>query len=156
MLAYHLFKYVPHDRLFRFHHALAGLDGRRQSHRLEAAENERLEQFQRHLLGQPALMQLELRTDHDHGPARIVDALAQQVLAEAPALALDHIGQGFQLALVRACHRLAAATVIQQRIHRFLQHALLVAHDDIRCFQLKQATQAVVAVDHAAIQIIQV
>ena len=39
---------------------------------------------------------------------------------------------------------------------RFLQHALFVAHDDVRRAQLDQPLQAVVAVDDAAIQIVQV
>ena len=41
-------------------------------------------------------------------------------------------------------------------VHRLLQHALLVAHDDVRRAQLDQALQPVVPVDHAAIQVIQV
>ncbi len=38
----------------------------------------------------------------------------------------------------------------------FLQHALFVAHDDVRRAQLDQPLQAVVAVDDAAIQVVQV
>ena len=38
----------------------------------------------------------------------------------------------------------------------FLQHALLVAHDDVGRAQLDQALQAVVAVDDAAIEIVEV
>src|SRR6266850_391913 len=63
-----------------------------------------------------------------------VDALAEQILAEAPALALDHVGERLERALVGPGHRLAAAAVVEQRIDRLLQHALLVAHDDFRCF----------------------
>ena len=156
MFADHFFENIPHDRLFGFHHALAGLDGSRQAHRFEPAENERLEQFQRHLLGQTALVQFQLRTHHDHRTAGVVHALAQQVLTETSALALDHVGQGFQLALVRAGHRLAAAAIVQQRVHCLLQHALLVAHDDVWRLQFKQTAQAIVTVDHAAVQIVQV
>jgi hypothetical protein len=119
-------------------------------------EDEGLEQLQRHLLRQAALVQLELRTDHDDRTARVVDALAQQVLAETAALALDHVGQRLQRTLVGAGHCLAATTVVEQRIHSFLQHALFVAHDDFRRLQFEQALQAVVAVDDAAIQIVQV
>ena len=54
--------------------------------------DERLEQFQRHLLRQPALMKLQFRTNHDHRAAGIIDALAQQVLPETALLALEHIG----------------------------------------------------------------
>src|SRR4030065_204051 len=38
-------------------------------------------------------MQLELGTDHDHRAAGIVDALAEQVLAEAALLSLGHVGE---------------------------------------------------------------
>ena len=40
-------------------------------------------QLERHLLWQTALVQLELRTDDDDRAAGVVDALAEQVLAEA-------------------------------------------------------------------------
>lgn len=37
-----------------------------------------------------------------------------------------------------------------------MQHALFVAHDDVRSVELQQAAQTVVAVDHAAVQIVQI
>src|SRR5205085_9857931 len=49
-----------------------------------------------------------------------------------------------------------AATVVQQRIDRFLKHALLVTHDDIGSVELQQAAQTVVAVDDAAVQVVEV
>ncbi len=109
-----------------------------------------------HLLGQAALVELQLRPHDDHRAARVVDALAEQVLAEAPALALDHVGERLQRALVGAGHRLAAAAVVEQRIHRLLEHPLLVPDDDLGRFQLEQALQAVVAVDDAPVQVVQV
>ena len=124
--------------------------------KLMAREDERLEQFECHQLRQPALVQLELRTDHDDRPARVVDTLAEQVLAETAALALDHVGQRLQRPLIGAGHRLAATAVIEQRVDGFLQHPLFVADDDVGCFQLEQALQPVVAVDHATIQVVQV
>ncbi len=101
-------------------------------------------------------MQLQLRTDHDDRTAGIVDALAEQVLAEAALLALEHVGQRLQRTLVGAGDDAAAAAVVEQRIDRFLQHALFVADDDVRRAQLDQPLQAVVAVDDAAIEIVQV
>ena len=86
----------------------------------------------------------------------VIDALAEQVLPEAAALALDHVGERLQRTLVGARHRLAATAVVEQRIDRLLQHALLVAHDDLGRFELEQTLQPVVAVDHAAIQIVQI
>jgi hypothetical protein len=43
-----------------------------------------------------------------------------------------------------------------ERIDRFLQHALLVAHDDVRRAKLEELLQAVVAIDDAAIEIVQI
>jgi hypothetical protein len=107
-------------------------------------------------LGRAALVQLERRAHHDDRAARVVDALAQQVLAEAPALALDHVGQRLQRALVGAGHGLAAAAVVQQAVDGFLQHALFVARDDLGRLELEQALQAVVAVDDATVQVVEV
>src|SRR3954449_1613816 len=101
-------------------------------------------------------MQLELRTGHDDRTTRIVDALAEQILAEAALLALEHVAQGLQRTLVGAGDRAAAAAVVEQSIDRFLKHALLVADDDVRSAQLHQALQPVVAVDDAAVEVIEI
>ena len=77
-------------------------------------------------------------------------------MPETALLAFQHVGQRLQRALVGAGDDAATAAVIEQRIDRFLQHALFVAHDDIRRAQLDQALQAVVAVDDAAIEIVQI
>src|SRR5438876_56006 len=103
-----------------------------------------------------ALMQFQLRTDDDHRTSRVVDALAEQVLPEASAFALDHVGERLQRPLVRAGHRLAAAAVVEQAIDGFLQHPLFVADNNVGRLQLEQPLQPVVAVDHAAIQVIQI
>jgi hypothetical protein len=101
-----------------------------------------------------ALVQLELGTDDDHRTPGIIDALAQQVLAEAALLALQHVGQRLQRTLVGAGDDTAATAVIEQRVHRLLQHALFVAHDDVGGPQLDQALQPVVAVDNAAVEVV--
>ena len=80
----------------------------------EAIEDERFEQFERHLFWQTTLMQLELRPHHDDRTARVVDALAEQVLTETARLALDHVGERLERALVGARHRLAAAAIVEQ------------------------------------------
>src|SRR3546814_10595470 len=86
----------------------------------------------------------------------IVDALAEQVLAETALLALEHVGQRFQRTLVGAGDRAAASAVVEQRVDRFLQHALLVADDDVRRAQFHQPFQAVVAVDDATVEVVEV
>src|ERR1051325_7757745 len=85
-----------------------------------------------------------------------VDALAEQVLAEPALLALEHVGQRLERPLVGSGDGLAAAAVVEQRVDRFLQHALLVADDDLRGVQLLKTAQAVVAVDDAAVQVVEV
>ena len=62
---------------------------------LEPANDERIEEHERHLLGQTALAELELGTDDDDGTTGVVHAFAEQVLAETPLLALQHIRKGF-------------------------------------------------------------
>lgn len=48
------------------------------------------------------------------------------------------------------------ATVVKQRVDRFLQHALFVVDDDVRRLQLKKIAETIVAVDDAAIKIVEV
>ena len=97
------------------------------AHQLKLVEDERLEQFQRHELGQTALVQLELRAHHDHGTTGVVHALAQQVLTEAAALTLDHVGQRLERTLVGAGHGLAATRITSYNVcyTKLLRQALL-------------------------------
>jgi hypothetical protein len=50
----------------------------------------------------------------------------------------------------------AAAVVVEQRVDRLLQHALLVADDDLGRVEVDQLLQPVVPVDDAAIEIVQI
>src|SRR5688572_11049061 len=156
VLADHLFEDVPYLGHLLLDQPIGGLDRGGETEHLQLVENVRLEELERHFLGQAALVQLELWTDHDYRAAGVVDALAEQVLPETSTLALDHVRKRLERALVGAGHGLAAAAVVEQRIDRLLQHALLVAHDDFGRFELEQALEAVVAVDHAAIQIVEI
>ena len=56
MPANHLLQDIPNLRPFTFHQLLGRFDGSGQTTALELAEDKGLEQFQRHTLGQPALM----------------------------------------------------------------------------------------------------
>ena len=118
--------------------------------------DERLEKLERHFLRQTALVQLQFGADDDDRAAGIVHALAEQVLAETALLALQRVGQRLERAVVGAAQHAATAAVVEQRVHRFLQHALFVANDHVGRVQLHQLLQPVVAVDHAAIEIVQV
>ena len=150
------FENVPHFRRLALDHLLRAAHGVDVAQFLQPADDERLEQDERHLLRQTALVELEFRPDDDDGTARVIDALAEQVLAEASALALEHVAERFERAIARAGDGAAMAAVVEQRIHRFLQHALFVADDDIRRLELEQVLQPVVAVDDAAIEIVQI
>src|SRR6516164_3923345 len=156
MFADNLVENVPNLGLLLFDELLGLLDGGRQAFGVEPRIDERLEQFERHLLRQAALMQLEFGADHDHRTARIIDALAKQILPEPTLLAFEHVGERFERPFVGAGDDTAAAAIVEQRVHRLLQHSLLVANDDVGCAQLDQPLQAVVAVDDAAIEIVEV
>src|SRR6185312_11915854 len=94
--------------------------------------------------------------DDDDRTARVVDALAEQVLTEAALLALEGVGERLQRTVVRATQHAATAAVVEQSVDGLLQHALLVANDDLRSVQVHQLLQPVVTVDDAAIQVVQV
>src|SRR5699024_657500 len=79
-----------------------------------------------------------------------------QVLAETALLALQHVGQALERAVVRTGDRAAAAAVVNQGVNGFLQHPLFVADDDIRRAKFEQPLEAVVAVDDAAVQVVQI
>src|SRR3954462_10899130 len=101
-------------------------------------------------------MQLELGTNDDDRTPRVIHALAEQVLTEPALLALEHVGQRLERTLAAAANGLGAAPVVEQRVDRLLEHALLVAQDDLRRAVRDELLQAVVAVDDAAVQVVQV
>ena len=152
----HLLQGVPHLGPHPVHHLLRGLHVGGEAALHQPLHDEGLEQLQRHLLRQAALVQLEVRIDHDHGAAGVVHALAQQVLAEAPFLALEHVGEGLERPVVRAGDGPAAAAVINERVHRFLQQPLLVVDDRLGRVERLDLLQPVVAVDDAAVEVVQV
>ena len=139
-----------------FDHFLGLLDGGAVARGFEPVIDERLEKLERHLLRQTALVQLQFGADDDDGAAGIVHALAEQVLAEAALLALERVGERLERAVVGAAQHAAAAAVVEQRVHGFLQHALFVADDHVGRVKLHELLQPVVAVDDAAIEIVQV
>src|SRR5437899_2160114 len=66
MLANHFFQNVPNDGLLSLNHLARLFDRRRVCLLFELVVDERLEEFERHLFWQTALMQFQLRTDNDH------------------------------------------------------------------------------------------
>ena len=50
----------------------------------------------------------------------------------------------------------AAAAVVEQGVHGFLQHPPLVVDDDRRCSDVEQSFEPIVAVYHPAVQVVEV
>ena len=113
-----LFEHVPHVAGAAVDRALGGLDVGGVLELDQALHDEGLEQLQRHLRRQTALVQLQLRADDDDRTAGVVDALAQQVLTETALLALEHVGERLQRAVARARDGAAAAAVVEQACRR--------------------------------------
>src|ERR1700676_2218830 len=95
MLANHLGEDVPHLGTDAFDHSLRALDVVRLTAVNELLHHERLEELERHLFGQTALMQFQMGADDDDRTARIVDALTEQVLSETALLALENVRERF-------------------------------------------------------------
>ena len=152
----HLLEDVPDNHFLLLDQFLGLFDRGAVAALLEPLIDERLEQLQRHLFRQTALIELQVGTDNDDGTTGIIDALAEQILAETPLLALERIGQRFQRAVVGAAQQVAAPAVVEQRIDGLLQHAFLVAHDHVGRIERHQLLETVVAVDHAAIEIVEI
>ena len=137
-------------------HLLGRLDRVGVPQLFQAPDDEGLKQLERDLLGQPALVQLQVGPDDDHRPGRVVDALAQQVFAEPALLALDHIGQRLQGAVRASQDRPLAAVVVEQGVDGLLEHPLFVADDHLGRVQVDQLLEPVVAVDDSPVQVVQV
>ena len=145
---------VPDFRADLFDHSLGALDVMREASEHELLHDEGLEELQRHLLGKTALIELQVGAYDDNGTSGVVDALAQQVLTESALLALEHVGQGLQGSAAGTRDRTASAAVVDQGVDGFLQHALLVAHDDVGRAEFEQSLQTVVSVDDPSVQVV--
>ena len=156
MLADDIFEDVPHDGFLLLDHFLGLLDGGAVPLGFELVIDERLEELERHLLGQTALVEFEFRANDDDGTAGIVDALAEEVLAETALLALERIAEGLQRTVVGATQNAATAAIVEQRVNGFLQHALFVADDNVWRAKFHELLQPVVAVDDAAIEVVEI
>ena len=156
MLLDDILKHVPDLGACALDHALCRLDVVGSAVRLQFFHDKGLEELKCHFLRQAALVELQLRADDDNGTSRVVDTLAEEVLTETSLLALEHIRERLQRAVAGSRDGAAAAAIVDERVHRLLQHALLVAHDDVGRTEVKQAAQAVVAVDDAAIEVVEI
>ena len=149
-------KDIPDFRGLAVDHLLGRADRVAVAQFLETADDEGLEQGERHLLRQTALVEREVGADDDDGAARVVDALAEKVLTETAALALEHVAQGLQRTVAGAGDGTTVAAVVEQRVNGLLQHPLFVADDDLRRLELEEVLETVVAVDDAAVEVVEV
>ena len=152
----HVGEHLPHHVGGALGEALGALDVVRMAELNELTHDEWLEEFEGHLLWDAALVQLQLWAHHDDGAARIVDALAEKVLAESPLLPLEHVAERLESVIASAGDGATTSAVVDEGVDRLLEHALLVAHDDFRGAELDETLQPVVAVDHATIEVVQV
>jgi len=136
MFADHLFQDVPHLRSLAFHQALGRLDGRGLAPQLQLREDEGLNSSSAIFFGSPHWCRRSV------GPTTITERPSSRRACRAgsgePALlALDHVARDFSgRLLVPVMAR--PGGVVQERVHGFLQHALFVAHDDVRRIELEQ------------------
>ena len=147
---------VPDLRDHRLDHLLGRLDVLDGLPLDEPAHDERLEELERHELRQPALVELQVRPGDDHRATGVVDALPEQVLPEASLLALEHVGERLERTVPRARYGATTAPVVEQGVDGLLEHPLLVVDDDLRRAEVEQALETVVAVDDAAIEVVEV
>ena len=150
------FQRVPHFRGRLFHEVLGHLHAADDAFAHEPVDHMGLEELERHLLGNATLADLELRAGHDHGAARVVDTLAQQVLPEPPFLPFQLVAQGAQRTSVGIHDGILALAVVQQGVDGILEHALLVLKENLGSILVDHLAQAVVAVNDAAVQLVQV
>ena len=97
-------KYLPHLRRLAPVHALRPAFAFGQAAFLESAQDHRLKQLERHLLGQAALVELERRVDDNDRTARVVDALAEQVAAEPALLAPQRLAERLERPVAASAH----------------------------------------------------
>src|SRR5215203_5772607 len=101
-------------------------------------------------------MKFEFRSDDDNRTSRIIDAFAEQILAETSLFTFQGSRKRFERTIVCAAQHATATTVVKERVNRFLQHTFFVADDDFRRAQLNQLFQTIVAVNHAAVKVVQI
>jgi len=88
----------PNDRFLLLDHFLGLLDGGAMALGFELVIDERLEELERHLLGQSRhWWSLSFRADDDNRAAGVVHALAEKVSGgKRPLLALERVAEGLE------------------------------------------------------------
>ena len=87
---------------------------------------------------------------HDNRTGAVVHTLTQEVLAESALLTLEGVGQGLEGAVAFALDGRRLLGVVEEAVHSFLQHTLLVAQNHLGSLNLDELLEAVVADDTIA------
>src|SRR3990167_4745574 len=155
-----LFENRPDFRRLVFDEAAGAADVVCEFAREKALDHEWAEEFEYHVLRQSAFVELKIGADDNDGAARVVDTLTEKVLTEIAMLAFQIVGEALERATTTAEDtgnaRAAAHGIIQKCVHRFLQNTLFVAKNDFRCVDLLQSLEAVVAVDDATVEVVEI
>src|ERR1041385_133561 len=129
----HFLENVPDLGRLAFNHLFRTAHSMYVTEVFQPTDNERLEKHECHLLWQTALEQLQFRANDNHRSARIIDAFAEEVLAETAALALEHVAERLERTVACPRHGATMSAVIEQSVYRFLEHSLFVANNDVGC-----------------------
>ena len=150
------FQNIPNLDVLALEHFLRALDRVGVALLAQATDDKGLVQLQRDFFRKTALVQAHVRADDDNAASGVVDAFAEEIFAETPLFTLNHVGQGFQRTVARTENRALATHIVEERVDGLLQHSLFVANNDFRRVQIDKFLQPIVAVDDAAVQVVQV
>jgi hypothetical protein len=110
------------------------------------------------VLRQTTLVKFEFRTNDDNRSTRVVDTLTQEILAEETTLALEVVRKRLErtsLGLVPR-HTAVSDGVVYESIYSFLEDSFLVSQDNIWGVDFFKLLQTVVAIDHTAVEVIDI
>ena len=148
------FECIPNFRTRAVNHLSCGFDVGCRTCFNKAFHNERLKQFKRHFLRKTALIDFKFRTYNDNRTAWVVNTLTEQVLSETALFTFEHMREGFEFAVVRTGYRSTAAAVVDECVNCFLEHSLLVTHDNVRRSEFEKSFQTVVTVDNSSVKVV--
>ena len=147
---------VPDDGLLLVHDLLGRADCLDDASLDELADDEGLVQLGGHVLGQTALVHVQLGSYDDHRTGRVVHTFTEQVLTEAALLSFEGVRKGLEGAVGVSLDGVGLARVVEEGVNGFLEHTFLVAEDDFGGLDLYELLQTVVADDDAAVEVIEV
>ena len=123
------------------------------------SHDKRFEKFERHAFRQTTFVNIQSRTDDDYRTTGIIHTFTEQILTEATLFTFEDIRERTQLTFLAGSGEhgfTMTSIVVNESVHRFLQHAFFIATNNFRRIEFEQTRETIVAVDHAAIEIIQI